>query len=157
MKARIALCVALWLASACAGTAAHPVDTTDALEAVDLSAHYNPAVTQANVDQTVCVPGWTATIRPPLSYTNPIKRALWIQAGRKGKLTDFELDHVVPLGSGGAPYSRANLALQPWDGPDGAHAKDVVETRVQREVCAHKITLATARRCFVVDWRKCPQ
>ena len=30
----------------------------------------NPDVTQANIDSTICVHGWTRTIRPPTSYTN---------------------------------------------------------------------------------------
>lgn len=29
----------------------------------------NPDVTQATIDKTICVPGWTKTIRPPASYT----------------------------------------------------------------------------------------
>src|SRR5215510_5854842 len=30
----------------------------------------NPAVTQATIGTTICVRGWTATIRPPPSYTD---------------------------------------------------------------------------------------
>jgi hypothetical protein len=33
----------------------------------------NPAVTQDNIDQTICVSGWTATIRPSSSYTSKLK------------------------------------------------------------------------------------
>ena len=33
----------------------------------------NPAVTQDNLKQTVCVTGWTATIRPPMTYTTRLK------------------------------------------------------------------------------------
>jgi hypothetical protein len=32
-------------------------------------------VTQATLAKTVCVSGWTKTIRPPASYTNALKRA----------------------------------------------------------------------------------
>ena len=35
----------------------------------------NPAVTQATIRTTICVSGWTATIRPPVSYTAPLKLA----------------------------------------------------------------------------------
>lgn len=154
MKLLLSVCGVLWLASACAGGAARPVEVVAAPEA--RHGAVNPNVTQANIGSTICVPGYTATIRPPQSYTAPIKRALWIKAGRKGTLSDFELDHWIPLGSGGAPYDRANLVLQPWDGPDGAHAKDAVEVRVQREVCALKITLAAAQACFLADWHGCP-
>jgi len=33
----------------------------------------NPAVTQSTIGSTICVSGWTATVRPPTSYTNPLK------------------------------------------------------------------------------------
>src|SRR5690242_12252575 len=31
------------------------------------------AVTQSTIGSTICVSGWTSTIRPPTSYTNPLK------------------------------------------------------------------------------------
>ena len=33
----------------------------------------NPDVTQVNIHSTICVPGWTATIRPPPDYTDALK------------------------------------------------------------------------------------
>src|SRR5450759_4367568 len=33
----------------------------------------NPEVTQANINQTVCVKGYTETIRPPAEFTNKLK------------------------------------------------------------------------------------
>src|SRR5689334_838052 len=33
----------------------------------------NPAVTQATIHATICVSGWTATVRPPSSYTSELK------------------------------------------------------------------------------------
>src|SRR5690242_17392754 len=32
------------------------------------------AVTQSTIDKTICVSGWTATVRPPTSYTNALKK-----------------------------------------------------------------------------------
>jgi hypothetical protein len=29
----------------------------------------NPAVTQANIGETICMKGWTKTVRPPERYT----------------------------------------------------------------------------------------
>lgn len=133
-----------------------PAVTQAPLEAQARHGAVNPNVTQANIATTICKSGWTATIRPPLSYTAPIKRALWVKAGSKGKLSDYELDHWVPLEVGGAPRDPANLVLQPWAGADGAHAKDGVENRVKAEVCAGKVTLAVGEQCFLVDWRRCP-
>lgn len=117
----------------------------------------NPAVTQANIDQTICVSGWTATVRPPVSYTNVIKQRLMKEAGIPWSRRDeFELDHAINIGIGGHPRDRRNLKLQAWDGPDGAHAKDVVEQRMQRMVCARKIALAAAQQCMAKDWHTCP-
>lgn len=133
-----------------------PAATQPPLEAQAKHGAVNPNVTQVNIGSTICKSGWTATIRPPLSYTAPIKRALWAASGRHGKLSDYELDHWVPLEVGGAPRDPANLVLQPWVGPTGAHAKDGVENRVKAEVCAGKLTLAVGEQCFLVDWRRCP-
>src|SRR5664279_936918 len=33
----------------------------------------DPKVTQDNIDQTICVSGYTKTVRPPVSYTNSLK------------------------------------------------------------------------------------
>jgi len=35
----------------------------------------NLDITQGNIQQTVCVKGFTKTIRPPVSYTNKLKKA----------------------------------------------------------------------------------
>jgi hypothetical protein len=34
----------------------------------------NPDVTQANIQETICVRGWTRTIRPDRRYTQSLKR-----------------------------------------------------------------------------------
>src|SRR5262249_1396344 len=34
----------------------------------------NPGVTQANINETICKSGWTATIRPRVSYTTNFKK-----------------------------------------------------------------------------------
>jgi hypothetical protein len=34
---------------------------------------YNPDVTQSTIDTTICVSGWTATVRPSSSYTTALK------------------------------------------------------------------------------------
>ena len=44
----------------------------------------NPDVTQANIRSTICRHGWTATIRPPVDYTNALKRRQMRQYGETG-------------------------------------------------------------------------
>lgn len=117
----------------------------------------NPDVTQATIKTTICVSGWTDTVRPPTSYTNDTKRSEMILLGiqaTKENMASYELDHVEPLELGGAPRDPANLLLEPWHtvGEDlGAKAKDVVESYLHREVCAGRMTLAEGQRA-VLNW-----
>ena len=61
----------------------------------------NPLVNQGNIHQTICVSGWTKTVRPPTSYTNKIKRTLMITLHLPGKASDYELDHELSIEDGG--------------------------------------------------------
>ena len=116
----------------------------------------NTDVTQANIGSTICVPGWSASVRPSSSYTGAIKRRLLKQAGLPmSSASKYELDHVVPLSIGGSPRHLTNLRLQPWAGPDGAWAKDVLERAMQRAVCKRRVTLESARGCMSGDWHSC--
>ena len=36
----------------------------------------NPRITQSNIRNTICRPGYTATVRPPFEYTNAMKHQL---------------------------------------------------------------------------------
>jgi hypothetical protein len=118
----------------------------------------NPSVTQANIKQTICVAGWTATVRPPVAYTSRVKRKqldVAIATGtypKTSKMQDFELDHILPLSSGGAPKDTHNLTLQLWS---DATKKDVVEKLVQRRICSGRITLAQGQQVFIAPnaWR----
>jgi hypothetical protein len=111
----------------------------------------NPAVTQATIDSTICIPGWTKTVRPSPHYTNRIKIGLIHELEIPEELlVDFELDHRIPLALGGAPSDPKNLELQPWD---EAGEKDRIETCLSRAVCAGTITLDEARRRIWTDWR----
>lgn len=58
----------------------------------------NPAVTQASIGQTICVRGWTATVRPPESYTEALKREQIAQEGLPGGLSSYEEDHLLSGG-----------------------------------------------------------
>ena len=116
----------------------------------------NPDVTQENLVQTVCVVGYTATIRPATSYSTGVKAKLLQQAGLDAsQMADYELDHIVPLGVGGHPRKLSNLMLQPWQGPNSAKKKDVLERRLQHMVCAGQIALADAQFCIAEDWQAC--
>lgn len=119
----------------------------------------NPAVTQADIGSTICVAGWTATIRPPESYTSALKREQlaggYVYRGDMNP-ADYEEDHMIPLEIGGAPSDPRNLWPEPYAGSEGARAKDVVENRLHREVCDGAISLAAARQEIVANWASQP-
>jgi len=114
----------------------------------------NPAVTQANIQKTICVSGYTATIRPPASYTTKLKISQL--AGAYKSFTDksttaYEEDHLISLEIGGNPTDPKNLWPQPYAGT-GARIKDQVENKLHDLVCANKITLADAQKAIATDW-----
>jgi hypothetical protein len=116
----------------------------------------NPDVTERNIRQTICVPGYTATVRPSSSYTNGVKAKLLRENGiDESMMRYYELDHVVPLALGGHPRKLANLALQPWDGEHGAIRKDLLERRLQILVCRGDLPLTDAQACIAEDWEAC--
>lgn len=106
----------------------------------------NHSVTQATIRSTVCVPGWSSRIRPPESYTWRIKRRLL--HGRPAR--DFQLDHLISLSLGGAPYSLKNLWLEPRKQAD---RDDDLEAAWHRMLCAGTITLRQARR-VELRWKR---
>jgi hypothetical protein len=104
----------------------------------------NPAVTQASIDETICVRGWTKSVRPPFEVTNAIKLKKLRERGlTEADKSRFELDHIIPLALGGSPDDTRNLRLEPWPEAD---RKDGVEACLAHAVCAGRISLNEARR-----------
>jgi hypothetical protein len=111
------------------------------------------AVTQADIGRTICRPGWTATIRPPESYTENLKRQMITAYGyRDRRLHDYEEDHLVPLELGGAPRSARNLWPE-YDGGTIPNPKDKVEDALRAAVCDHQVKLTAAQRAIARDWK----
>jgi hypothetical protein len=52
-------------------------------------------ITQANIRTTICVRGYTKTLRPPATYTNALKRRQIREYGHSDRLSDFEEDHLL--------------------------------------------------------------
>jgi hypothetical protein len=93
---------------------------------------YNAAVTPATIRTTICVSGWSSTVRPPTSYTTPLKRELLVRYHLPGTISGYQLDHMISLSVGGAPRDQRNLWLEP-----AAQAKvaDRWEARWHNRVC----------------------
>ncbi|MFJ9691844.1 hypothetical protein [Kitasatospora sp. NPDC101183] len=114
---------------------------------------YNPDVTQATINTTICVSGWTATVRPPTSYTNQLKAQQIVQYGFSDtNPSDYEEDHFVPLELGGAPRDPRNLWPEPRYGNEPAQSKDSVENKLKKAVCGGQVTLNAARSAIASDW-----
>jgi hypothetical protein len=113
----------------------------------------NPDVTQDNIGSTICVKGWTKTIRPPANYTNKLKKQ---QIARYGYADTnpkhYEEDHLVSLEIGGDPRDERNLWPQPWTSQWNAGTKDKLENALHRMVCAGEISLAEAQRAIATNW-----
>lgn len=102
------------------------------------------AVTQANIHATICVSGYTTTVRPAESVTEAFKvadeKAYGISSG--------ELDHLIPLEIGGSSDAH-NLWVEPGSIPN---PKDTVENDLHAAVCSGQLSLAAAQQLIATDW-----
>jgi hypothetical protein len=113
----------------------------------------NPDVTQENMATTIFVSGWTATVRPPVSFTNALKQQQMVEYGLSGPPSDYEEDHIVPLECGGAPHDPANLWPQLRTGQWGARCKDLTENAANAALRAGTHTLQEIQDGFKTDWK----
>ena len=111
----------------------------------------DPKVTQANIHQTICVSGYTKTVRPSTNYTNKLKIQQITEYGYSDTtLKDYEEDHLISLELGGAPSDPKNL----WPEPGGSpNPKDHIENLCHKKVCDGGITLAEAQKQISTNWQ----
>lgn len=121
---------------------------------------FDPRVTQENIHETICVPGYSKSVRPPVSVTNRMKRQVMQEYDLEGQDPRlYEGDHDVSIELGGCPGPdvgcdfHANFWPEPWTGPNGAHAKGRIEDDLHRAVCAGKLPLAAAQHRIATDWK----
>ncbi len=122
----------------------------------------NPAVTQANLRETICRPGgYTRSIRPPEAYTERLKReqireyGYPEQMGREAyRLSNYEEDHLIALSLGGSPNDPRNLWPEPHHviGGWGSYAKDRLENKMHTMICRGQISLAQAQQAMATNW-----
>ncbi|MDJ0460042.1 hypothetical protein PUN71_022795 [Arthrobacter sp. NQ7] len=112
----------------------------------------DPAVTQDNLASTICKSGYTTTVRAPASDTDKTKVLSLTQYGQT-KASTTEYDHLISLQLGGT-----NAVSNLWPEPNRAGApgttnpKDAIETRLNKAVCAHRVTLAAAQKAVATNW-----
>lgn len=113
----------------------------------------NSDVTQDNIQTTVCVKGWTKTVRPPAYYTNKLKKEQIREYGyADNNPKDYEEDHLIPLSVGGNPTDPRNLWPQPRKSEWSAEKKDQLEFAMYKAVCRGEVSLADARAAFAPNW-----
>jgi hypothetical protein len=113
----------------------------------------NPEVNQGNIDQTICIRGYTKTIRPPAYYTNRLKKEQLAQYGYADRNPKhYEEDHLIPLEIGGNPTDVHNLWPEPRNSQYSAGEKDKLENRLHELVCAHQLPLVRAQREIATNW-----
>src|SRR3954466_1145991 len=103
----------------------------------------NPDVTQQNINATICVHGWTKTIRPPTSHTNALKEKQMGEYGVGGSTSDYQEDHLISLELGGHPTDPRNLWPEPY--PRAARV-DAIENELNAQVCGGSLSLDAAQR-----------
>jgi hypothetical protein len=109
------------------------------------------AVSQATIDSTICVRGWTRTIRPPSAYTSALKRWQLKDLGYSDRDPGvYQEDHLISLELGGAPYSTDNLWPQPQS---QARPDDQRENRWRELVCSGGLTLRQGQRAELA-WKR---
>lgn len=114
------------------------------------------SVTQDTINKTICVPNWTDTVRPSVSYTNRVKLSLMKAVGLPATTArQYTLDHIIPLALGGSARGKDNLQIQPVK---ESWVKDQVEKCMARAVCQGLINLTSAREALWINWRNaaCP-
>jgi len=103
----------------------------------------NPDVTQATIRSTICRRGWTATIRPPASYTDELKLRQMREYGETGPPSSYQEDHLISLELGGDPSDPRNLWPEPYP---RAREVDRIENELNAEVCSGELSLADAQQ-----------
>ena len=98
---------------------------------------------------TICQPGYSKSVR---HTSGQLKHQVYGEYGIDRSAGHYEIDHLIPLGIGGAD-SRENLwpesrDTQPWN----AGVKDRLENYLHVEVCAGHIAVQDAQRAIAADW-----
>jgi hypothetical protein len=117
----------------------------------------NPKVSEATLASTICKSGYTSSIRPPESVTEPEKIANARSYGYTGPLGEAEYDHLVSLELGGDPNDSRNLWVEP---PSPGHKassgvsnpKDAVESQAKSLVCSHRVSLRAMQLAIATNW-----
>jgi hypothetical protein len=112
------------------------------------------AVRTTTVDE-ICKGGSARPFRPPVSYTNALKRSGIVAYGYADtNMWDYEEDHLISLELGGSGDDPRDLWPEPHEGKYNFYVKDRVENWLRRQVCSGAMTPEEAQKGIATDWRQ---
>jgi Protein of unknown function (DUF3761) len=106
-------------------------------------------VTQDNIGQTICVSGYTKTVRKASSKTKSKVFAKY-HISKKDR-SKYVIDHLIALSLGGSNDAK-NLWPEPKKGDRNSISKDTVEAQLHTLVCNGAVPLATAQTAIAANW-----
>jgi hypothetical protein len=125
------------------GSPDHPTLSSDRASWKLTPGVVNAEVTPATLQQTICLRGWTDTIRPPSSYTADLELRQMREYGRRGSHFDYQEDHLISLELGGDPTDPRNL----WPEPRArAEQVDRIENQLNDAICSGRMSLREGQR-----------
>jgi hypothetical protein len=108
-----------------------------------------PGAVATKDPRVFCRPGYSRTVR---HTSGQLKSEIYAEYGLARAQSHFEVDHLIPLGLGGADV-RENLWPQSYDTPQwNARAKDRLELFLREEVCNRRMDAADAQNEIRSDW-----
>lgn len=114
-----------------------------------------PGVVRTSERNSICHGGSTRKFRPPLSYTEPLKKQGILEYGYTDtKLGDYEEDHLISLELGGDGFDPKNLWPETHADPFGSFQKDKVENWLHKQICSGAISVADAQRGVATNWKQ---
>lgn len=97
----------------------------------------------------ICRPGYSRSVR---HTSGALKHQVYVEYGIENDPGHYEVDHLIPLGIGGAD-TRENLWPESRDAkPWNAGVKDRLENYLHIEICAGHIAAAEAQKAVAADW-----
>ena len=121
----------------------------------------DPTVTQGNLQSTVCRKGgYTSSVRPPEYLSEAAKRQIMAAYGIPwSQAHTVELDHLVPLTTGGASdvrnlWPEPNVFRRTTRAPYVNNDKDATESAAHESLCTGAVQLAGIQQGFAGDWTR---
>ncbi len=121
----------------------------------------NPAVTQANIQTTICKSGW-ATAQRNKYLPEPASQALKRQVmGSYGiplnQMGAYEGDHLIAIEDGGLPGGPGiERAFWPeysnFPNPHTLNTKDLVENAANSAICGGRLSLSVVQAGLAGNW-----